>query len=81
MRLVKAGKAITTCATARPCWAPHQAISDVGLIGSRLVKNVTQLSRQQACYPEPVHHHAGDIFYKLMRIARRDTCLRHLVAV
>jgi hypothetical protein len=28
--------------------APHHTVSDVGLIGSRLVKNVTQLSRQQA---------------------------------
>jgi hypothetical protein len=48
MRLVKACKTITTCSTTRPCWAPHQAISDVRLIGSRLVKNVTQLSQQQA---------------------------------
>jgi len=81
MRLVKACKTITTCFTTRPCWAPHQAISDVRLIGSRLVKNVTQLSQQQAGYPEPVHQHAGDIFYTWMRIARGDTGPRHLVAV
>jgi predicted ATPase with chaperone activity len=32
----------------RPCRAPHHTISDVNVIGSRLVKSVTPLSWQQA---------------------------------
>ena len=43
----------------------HQTISDVGLIGSRLVKNVTRFLWPQACSPEPGHRHPGDIFYKI----------------
>jgi hypothetical protein len=62
----------TALVTTRPCHAPHHTISDAGLIGGRLVKNVTRLSRQQACSPEPAHYQAGDSFYTLMRIARRD---------
>jgi magnesium chelatase family protein len=36
----------TAVVTARPFRAPHHTISDVGLIGSRLVKNVTRVSWQ-----------------------------------
>jgi hypothetical protein len=61
----------TAWVTTRPCRAPHHTTSDVGLIGGCLVKNLTQLSSQHACSPERVHRHAGDIFYKWMRIARR----------
>ena len=60
----------TALVTTSPFRAPHHTISDAGLIGGGLVKNATRLSRQQACYPEPAHYQAGDIFYKLMRIAR-----------
>ncbi len=54
----------TACVIMRPLWAPHQTISDVGLSGSRLVKNVTRLSRQQALLSCTSDGQAGDIFYK-----------------
>ena len=38
----------TTLVITHPFRAPHQTISDVGLIGGRLVKNVARLSSQQA---------------------------------
>jgi predicted ATPase with chaperone activity len=60
----------TALVTTRPFRAPHQTSSDAGLIGGRLVKNISRLSWQQACYPEPAHYQAGDSFYTLMRIAR-----------
>jgi predicted ATPase with chaperone activity len=54
----------TACVIMRPLWAPHQTISDVGLSGSRLVKNVTRFSRQQALLSRTSDGQAGDIFYK-----------------
>jgi magnesium chelatase family protein len=39
----------TAVVTTRPCRTAHHTISDVGLIGVRFVKNVTQFSWQQAC--------------------------------
>ena len=60
----------TALVTTRPFRAPHHPIADAGLIGGRLVKNISRLSWQQACYPEPAHYQAGDSFYTLMRIAR-----------
>ena len=50
--------------TARPCRAPPQTLSAVGLIAGRRVKNVTWLAWQSACSPELMHLHAEDIFYK-----------------
>jgi len=50
--------------------ASYHTLLDVRLIDGRLVKNATRLSWQQACYSEQAHYQAGDIFYKLMRIAR-----------
>jgi hypothetical protein len=59
----------TALVTTRPFRAPHHTIADAGLIGGgRPVKNVTQLSRQQArCSPGPVPGQVSVIFHKLMR--------------
>jgi Magnesium chelatase, subunit ChlI len=61
----------TALVTTRPFRAPHPTISDAGLIGGCLVKNISRLSSQQACSLVPVHGQARDIFYKWMRIPRR----------
>jgi Magnesium chelatase, subunit ChlI len=61
----------TALVTTRPCRAPHHTISEAGLIGGRLVKNISRLSSPQACSLVPVQGQAGDIFYKWMRIPRR----------
>jgi hypothetical protein len=44
-----------------------------GLCGGRLVRSVTQLSRQQAGYFVPAHGRAGDTSYQSMRILRPVT--------
>jgi Magnesium chelatase, subunit ChlI len=54
--------AATTVVTTWTFRAPHHTISDVGLIGGYLVKNVSRLSSQQACAPVPVHGQADVIF-------------------
>jgi hypothetical protein len=51
----------------RPCRVPHHTMSDAGLIGDCLVKNVSRLSQPQACSLVPVHGQAGGIFYKQRR--------------
>jgi Magnesium chelatase, subunit ChlI len=52
----------TAVVTTRPCRVPHHTISDAGLIGDCLVKNVSRLSQPQACSLVPVHGQAGGIF-------------------
>jgi magnesium chelatase subunit ChlI-like protein len=52
----------TALVTTRPCRAPHHTLSDAGLIGGRLVKNVIRLSWQQACSLVPVPGQAGRFF-------------------
>jgi hypothetical protein len=61
----------TACVIMRPLRALHRTMSDAGLIGGRLVKNVTRRSRPQACSLMPAHGQAGDVFDKLMLIPRR----------
>ena len=53
--------------TSGPSRVPDHPILDAGLIGGRLVTNVTWLSQQQACSLMPVYGQAGDIFYKQKR--------------
>jgi hypothetical protein len=60
----------TTLVITHPFRAPHRTISDVGLIGGRLVKNVARLSSQQAGYPEPVHRHTEGIFTNRLILRR-----------
>jgi predicted ATPase with chaperone activity len=74
--------AATTVVTTWTFRAPHHTISDVGLIGGCLVKNVSRLSSPQACALVPVHGQAGVIFYKQRRghavhRAARRLRLRH----
>jgi hypothetical protein len=53
----------TALVTTRPFHVPHHTISDAGLIGGCLVKNVSRLSSLQACSLVPVYDQAGKIFY------------------
>jgi hypothetical protein len=52
----------TACVIMRPLRALPQTISDVGLIGGRLVKTVARLSWPQAYSPELVPRHCARHF-------------------